>query len=378
MKLDKKQIKTILLLITFAVVLFVVLQNFKTVLDIILFILALFMPFILGICIAFVLNVLLKLIEEKWFAKLNKRNNKVWNKIKKPICLILTLLIVFGFLVFLLFLIIPELKNAVTIFIDNIPIYQEKLLDLANKLNLSSDTIESIKNGWNNLWESLFGYFKNNSKDFALMTLGVTTSIVSGVANFVLGIVFAIYMLIDKEKLLFQTKKVLYAFISQKKMDKVLEVGSVSNRVFSKFITGQFTEAVIIGVLCFIGMLILGLPYASTISVLVGFTALIPVFGAFIGTAIGAILIFVVDPLGALIFIIYIIILQQLEGNLIYPKVVGTSVGLPGIWVMLAVIIGGALYGIVGMLISVPICSIIYVLLAKTVNKKLAKSKINL
>ena len=125
-------------------------------------------------------------------------------------------------------------------------------------------------------------------------------------------------------------------------------------------------------------MLILGLPYASTISVLVGFTALIPVFGAFIGTAIGAILIFVVDPLGALIFIIYIIILQQLEGNLIYPKVVGTSVGLPGIWVMLAVIIGGALYGIVGMLISVPICSIIYVLLAKTVNKKLAKSKINL
>lgn len=378
MKLDKKQIKTILLLITFAVVLFVVLQNFKTVLDIILFILALFMPFILGICIAFVLNVLLKLIEEKWFAKLNKRNNKVWNKIKRPICLILTLLIVFGFLVFLLFLIIPELKNAVTIFIDNIPIYQEKLLDLANKLNLSSDTIESIKNGWNNLWESLFGYFKNNSKDFALMTLGVTTSIVSGVANFVLGIVFAIYMLIDKEKLLFQTKKVLYAFIPQKKTDKVLEVGSVSNRVFSKFITGQFTEAVIIGVLCFIGMLILGLPYASTISVLVGFTALIPVFGAFIGTAIGAILIFVVDPLGALIFIIYIIILQQLEGNLIYPKVVGTSVGLPGIWVMLAVIIGGALYGIVGMLISVPICSIIYVLLAKTVNKKLAKSKINL
>lgn len=378
MKLDKKQIKTILLLITFAVVLFVVLQNFKTVLDIILFILALFMPFILGICIAFVLNVLLKLIEEKWFAKLNKRNNKVWNKIKRPICLILTLLIVFGFLVFLLFLIIPELKNSVTIFLDNIPIYQEKLLDLANKLNLSSDTIESIKNGWNNLWESLFGYFKNNSKDFALMTLGVTTSIVSGVANFVLGIVFAIYMLIDKEKLLFQTKKVLYAFIPQKKMDKVLEVGSVSNRVFSKFITGQFTEAVIIGVLCFIGMLILGLPYASTISVLVGFTALIPVFGAFIGTAIGAILIFVVDPLGALIFIIYIIILQQLEGNLIYPKVVGTSVGLPGIWVMLAVIIGGALYGIVGMLISVPICSIIYVLLAKTVNKKLAKSKINL
>lgn len=375
---SKKQIKTVLLLITFAILLLVSLQNLKIILDIILFMLALFMPFILGICIAFVLNVLLKLIEEKVFAKLNKKKSKIWNKLKRPVSLVLTLLIVFGFLIFLLFLIIPELKNAVTIFIDNIPIYQEKIVDLANKFNLPADTIQTIKEGWNNFWDSILGFFKNNSKDFIEVTLGVTTSIISGVANFILGIVFAIYILADKEKLIRQTKKVLYAFTPEKKIKKVLEIGTVSNRVFSKFITGQFTEAVIIGILCFIGMLILGLPYASTISVLVGFTALIPVFGAFIGTAIGAILIFVVDPLGALIFIIYIIILQQLEGNIIYPKVVGTSVGLPGIWVMLSVIIGGSLYGVVGMLISVPICSVLYVLLSKSVNSRLAKNKIKL
>ncbi|MEG2311296.1 MAG: AI-2E family transporter, partial [Bacilli bacterium] len=312
------------------------------------------------------------------FKKLTLKNGKIWSKIKRPIALLLSLIIVFGFVIFLLVLIIPELKNAVTIFIDNIPIYQEKVIDLANKLNLSNDTIQIIKNGWENLTDSLFSFLKNNSKDFIQMTLGITTSIVSGIMNFILGLVFAIYMLADKEKLIKQTKKLLYALLPKKKVEKVLYVTTVSNRVFSKFITGQVTEAVIIGLLCFIGMLILHLPYASTISVLVGFTALIPVFGAFIGTAIGAILIFVVDPLGALIFITYIIILQQFEGNLIYPKVVGSSVGLPGIWVMLAVIIGGSLYGIVGMLLSVPICSILYVLLAKKVNEKLKKIKQNI
>ncbi|MEG0026299.1 MAG: AI-2E family transporter [Bacilli bacterium] len=378
MNLTKKQIKTILFFIAFAIILFVSLQHLNIVLDILLFILILFMPFILGICIAFVLNVLLKIIENKLFKKLTLKNGKIWSKIKRPIALLLSLIIVFGFVIFLLVLIIPELKNAVTIFIDNIPIYQEKVIDLANKLNLSNDTIQIIKNGWENLTDSLFSFLKNNSKDFIQMTLGITTSIVSGIMNFILGLVFAIYMLADKEKLIKQTKKLLYALLPKKKVEKVLYVTTVSNRVFSKFITGQVTEAVIIGLLCFIGMLILHLPYASTISVLVGFTALIPVFGAFIGTAIGAILIFVVDPLGALIFITYIIILQQFEGNLIYPKVVGSSVGLPGIWVMLAVIIGGSLYGIVGMLLSVPICSILYVLLAKKVNEKLKKIKQNI
>ena len=367
--MSKELMKKIILLITFAVVLFVSLQNLNIVLDITIFIISLFVPFILGIVIAFILNVLLKLIENKLLKNIPEKRFKL----KRAISLILTLIIVFGFIIFLLFLIIPELKNAITIFIDNIPIYQEQLLEFATKFNLSTETIDSIRVSLNSLWESILSLFKNNSSDFIEITLGVTTKVLSGITNFILGLVFAVYMLADKEKLIRQVKKLLDAFIPKKKIKKIIEIEKLSCDIFSKFIVGQVTEALIIGVLCFVGMLILGLPYASTISVLVGFTALIPVFGAFIGTAIGAILIFVVDPIGALIFIIYIIILQQIEGNLIYPKVVGSKVGLPGIWVMLAVLVGGSLGGIVGMLIGVPLCSIIYVLLTNYVNKKLIK-----
>ena len=365
--MNKKNIKVALLLISFGVILFVALQNINVLLDILFVIISLVMPLILGVVIAFVLNLLLKTIEKKLLYKIPDRKIKL----KRALSLSMTLIIVIGFIIFLLFLIIPELKNAIKIFIDNIPIYQEQIIDLAKKLNIPSETIDSLKNSIHSLWESLLVLFKNNSKDFVEATLGATTSIVSSIANFFLGFVFAIYMLADKEHLIRQVKKVINAILPKKKVGELYEIAKVSDNVFSKFITGQLTEAIIIGILCFIGMLILKLPYASSISVLVGFTALIPVFGAFIGTIIGAILIFVVDPLGALVFIIYIIVLQQFEGNLIYPKVVGTSVGLPGMWVMFAVLIGGALFGIIGMLIGVPICSIIYILSRKYVNKRL-------
>ncbi|MDD2238517.1 MAG: AI-2E family transporter [Bacilli bacterium] len=370
---SKKQINNILLIIFLAIVLLVTLQNINVVIDAIVYIIKLFSPFILGLCLAFILNVFMKKIEQKWFGRF--KNTKKWSKIKRPIAIILTLFIVFGLVVLLLFLVIPELKNTIEIFINNIPIYQAKSLELANKLNLSASTIEDINTSWKNLWSNVTGYFTNNSKDIIEVTLGLTSSIFASITNAILSIVFAIYMLANKENLISQTKKVLTAFVPKNKIGKILEVGTISNRVFSNFITGQVIEALIIGVLCFIGMLIIGLPYALTISVLVGFTSLIPVFGAFIGTAIGAVLIFVVSPIDALIFIIFIIVLQQFEGNLIYPKVVGTSVGLPAIWVLLAIIIGGSIYGVIGMLIGVPLCSIVYTLLSKFVNERLAKKK---
>lgn len=370
---SKKQIKNILLIIFFSIALLVALQNFSVIIDAIVYIIKLFSPFILGLCLAFILNVFMKKIEQKWFGRF--KNNKKWSKIKRPIAIILTLFIVFGLVILLLFLVIPELKNTIEIFINNIPIYEAKSLELANKLHLSASTIEDINTSWKNLWSNVTGYFTNNSKDIIEVTLGLTSSIFASITNAILSIVFAIYMLANKESLIRQTNKVLTAFVPKNKIGKVLEVGTISNRVFSNFITGQVIEALIIGVLCFIGMLIIGLPYALTISVLVGFTSLIPVFGAFIGTAIGAVLIFVVSPIDALIFIIFIIVLQQFEGNLIYPKVVGTSVGLPAIWVLLAIIIGGSIYGVIGMLIGVPLCSIVYTLLSKFVNERLAKKK---
>ena len=202
-------------------------------------------------------------------------------------------------------------------------------------------------------------------------SLGVASTVAGTITSLVLGIVFAIYILLKKEDLRRQIKKVMRAYLPEKKEKKIIEISELSNKIFGNFITGQCLEAVIIGVLCFIGMLLLNIPYASTISVLVGFTALIPVFGAFIGTIVGAFLILMVSPTKAIIFIIFILILQQLEGNLIYPKVVGKSVGLPGIWVLVAVTIGASVYGILGMLISVPLCSILYSIIRTNVNDKI-------
>ena len=201
-------------------------------------------------------------------------------------------------------------------------------------------------------------------------TVNITTSIVAAMVDIVLGIVFAVYLLSQKEKLGKQAKKSTRAILGDERSKRFLDITSLANKVFTKFVTGQVTEACIIGVLCFIGMLIFRMPYAAIISVLVGFTALIPIFGAFIGTGIGAFLILLESPIKAIWFVLFIIVLQQLEGNLIYPRVVGKSVGLPPIWVLAAVTIGGGLFGIPGMLFGVPVCSVMYVLFKEFVNKQ--------
>ena len=214
-------------------------------------------------------------------------------------------------------------------------------------------------------------YLKENSGTVIENVVGIATNVVTRIVNSTIAIIFAIYLLVDKESLLKQLNKILIAYLPEKRVNKIKKIAVLSNKTFANFVSGQLLEAFIIGVLCLIGMLILRIPYVATISVLVGFTALIPVFGAFIGTILGAFLIFMVSPLKALIFIIFILILQQFEGNLIYPKVVGKSVNLPGIWVLVAVTIGASVSGIVGMLISVPIVSVCYSILATNVNDRL-------
>ena len=201
-------------------------------------------------------------------------------------------------------------------------------------------------------------------------TVSVASSVIGGVVNFILAFTFSIYVVHQKERLGSQAKRLLYAYLPEARSDRIIEILSLSHKTFSNFITGQFTEAIILGALCFVGMSIFRFPYALMISVLVGFTALIPIVGAFIGTIVGALLIVTVSPIQALWFILFILVLQQIEGNLIYPRVVGTSVGLPGIWVLVAVTAGGSLYGIVGMLFSVPVSSVLYCLLRETVRRR--------
>ena len=369
MGLSKKMMKQVMILILITVLLFTGLNHLNYVLAFLNKILYLLIPFIMGLCIAFIFNVILKAVENKWLKFLNKYT--WWAKIKRPCSVILTLSLVFGLVVFIFILIIPELKNTFELLIQNIPLYQDQILKWAGQLDLSSDAIDILENGWKQFSASLLNFVQNNSSNFLNITIGFTTSIFTAVFNFIIGVVFAIYILLEKEKYGKQVKQILYAFLPKTKAEKTIELGLLSHSIFSKFVSGQLIEAVIIGILCFVGMLLLGLPYALTISVLVGFTALIPVFGAFIGTFVGAFLILIVDPIQAIIFVLFIIILQQFEGNLIYPKVVGTSVGLPSIWVMLAVTVGGSMMGILGMLISVPLCSIVYTLFRTYVKEKI-------
>ena len=364
--MKKVDIKDIKKLVIMAIVLIFAFIYISEIWSFVKFIIRIFMPFIIGLAIAFVLNVLMNTIENKWFKKWNTTT-----KVKRPISLLISIAIVLGFIVFLLLLIIPNLQNTIELFADSIPTYSRNLQNLLNGWGINADVISEIREVLDSLGTSLSEYIKNNSNQVIDVTLGIASNVVTGFVNITIGFVFAIYFLAQKEKIASQFSKVMDAYLPNKKISKIKEIATLSNKVFSHFVSGQCIEAIIIGILCFLGMVLLRLPYASTISVLVGFTALIPVFGAFIGTIFGAFLIFMISPLQAIIFVMFIIILQQLEGNLIYPKVVGKSVGLPGIWVLVAVTVGASINGVLGMLLSVPICSIIYSILATNVRIKI-------
>ena len=359
-------VKDLKYLILYTVVLVFAFLYIDKILSTLGYIIKLFMPFIIGLAIAFVLNVLVNVIEKKWL-----KNWKTKVMTKRAVSLLIALILVIGFIVFLLFLIIPNLQNTIAIFADSIPVYNENLQDLLNSWGIDANIINEVVEVLKSLGDTASTYIKENSNQVLETTLGIATNVVTGFVNVTIGLVFAIYFLAQKEKLNTQVNKLMDAYLPDKIINKIKDIASLSNKIFSNFVGGQCLEAIIIGFLCFLGMLILRLPYASTISVLVGFTALIPVFGAFIGTIIGAFLIFMVSPLQALIFIIFILVLQQLEGNLIYPKVVGKSVGLPGIWVLVAVTVGASVNGVLGMLLSVPIVSIIYSIVATNVKYRL-------
>lgn len=367
----EKNKKTIIELIIFTVVIIFAFVNIEALWSFITYIIKIFMPFIIGVMIAFVLNVLLNVVENKLFKKLNEKNGKVWKKIKRPTSLITTFIIIIALIAFILGLLISQLKNTATIFTENFDSYKKESIKILDKIGIDDKDIKVLNKNIEKIKGEVTSYVGDNKQEIVQTTFGVASSVVGPITSLVLGIVFAIYILLKKEDLARQSRKVLKAYLPEKKEKRIREIANLSNKTFGNFISGQCLEALIIGVLCFIGMFILQIPYASTISVLVGFTALIPVFGAFIGTVIGAFLILMVDPTKAIIFIIFILILQQLEGNLIYPKVVGKSVGLPGIWVMVAVTVGASIAGVLGMLLSVPICSVLYSILKTDVNNRI-------
>ena len=387
-ELNKKNIKKILLIITYTILLCFALIKFDLVLSILGYLLNLLKPFIFGFCIAFILNIPLSRIERGFKEKKKKQKSNVAKAkqettVKRTIkvsskvrvfSIILSLLIFVGIIFLTLFLVIPEFINTISIFKDSIPsafnTVQEWARDLMSNNQQVVEKINEFKPDWQQIYDEASVWIKSMASGLIGVSIDFIVGLFSGIINFFMGVIFAVYMLMQKEKLTSQLKRLVRAYLPEEKAQKLLYVGHITNDTFKKFFGGQFIEAILLGVLCFIGMTIFGMPYALTISVLVGVTALIPVFGAFFGTAIGAILILAVNPMQAFWFVVYIIVLQQIDGNFIYPKIVGDSVGLPGIWVMLAVLVGGNSLGILGMVIGVSIASVAYKLIKEYVEKK--------
>lgn len=366
--------KDIIIIISYIALVIFALVNFSKIIAFLGKVISIFSPFLLGIILAFVLNVLNNFIEKKIFGKI--KPSKIWNKIKRPLCITLSLILVFLTIFFVMNLLIPQLKNSASLFTDTLPAYKEDIIGILNKFDVDESTVNKVGEYLDNFGKVITDYIKGNSKDVITVTTEVATSVVNIISKGIITLVFAIYMIAQKETLSRQINKVMKAYLKPKTINKINTVGTLANKTFSNFITGQCLEALIFGSLVFVGMLIFRFPYASTIGVLLGFTALIPIFGAFIGTAIGFILIMMVSPVKAILFVVFIIVLQQIEGNLIYPRVVGKSIGLPGMWVLLSVTVGGSIGGILGMLIATPLCSLLYALFTKMVNDRLKSNKI--
>lgn len=375
MELNQKTMKKIKELILFTAIVVACLWKYKEVMEILGFILHVTFPFILGGAIAFVLNVPMSFIQRHLFSEERIEKRPVLQKLARPVSMMIVLFSVTGIVVLVMFVLIPQLGNtfanlgqSIQAFIPKVQIWAKNIFHGNQEI---MTWVNSLKFDWDKLMSTGIDFLGNGAGSVLDSTITAAKNIVSSITTFFIAFVFAVYVLLQKEKLGLQAKKVLFAFVRKSRAEAALEVLSLTYSTFSSFLTGQCVEAIILGSMFVVSMWIFRLPYALLTGIVIAFTALIPIFGAFIGCAVGTFLIFMINPVKALIFIILFLVLQQIEGNLIYPHVVGNSVGLPSIWVLAAVSLGGSLMGVVGMLVFIPIVSVIYALFREIVYLKL-------
>ena len=382
MELNNENMKKIRHLIVFTALIILCFWKYTIVFQAVKFVIGVVFPFILGGAIAFVFNVPMhfienRLIQEKW-----KEKYKIVRKTARPVSLVLTIIFVIGIVAAVLFGVLPQLTGTIAKLGYSIQTFIPKVQEWANDWFHNNKEVMAYVNqlefNWDKVIEVAVDWVSNGAGNIVESGVTAAVNIVSGFATFFIAFVFACYILLQKEKLGVQAKKVLFAFVQKGRAEAAIEVCSLTYRTFSNFLTGQCMEAVILGTMFVIAMSIFKMPYAWLIGILIAFTALIPIFGAFIGCAVGTFLIFMIHPIQALWFIVLFLVLQQIEGNLIYPYVVGNSVGLPSIWVLAAVSIGGSLMGVVGMLIFIPIVSVLYALFREIVYLKLKKNNIKI
>ncbi|MBP1561226.1 MAG: AI-2E family transporter [Oscillospiraceae bacterium] len=366
MSLDKKTALKIIGIASAIAAVYCALQNLAAVAGFLKTVLSMLMPFFTGAAIAFVINVPMRAVEKHLFPKSVKLA-----KLRRPLALVITLLAIVLAVAAVMILVIPQVVTTASNLGQQIPAFMAKGQEYIEKFFKDYPQIQGwiseFRIDWQNVLSSVSGWITSGLSS----TISVATSAVSGIVSAVIGFVFALYILLQKEKLGNQARMVLYALVPEKAADKTLEIALQANKTFSNFLSGQCLEAVILGCMFAVAMLILRMDYVALISVLIAFTALIPMVGAFIGCFIGTFLLLMEDPMQALFFVIMFLVLQQIEGNLIYPKVVGESVGLPAIWVLFVVTIGGKLMGVFGMLVMIPTASVLYALFREFVVKRL-------
>ena len=375
MNLNHENIKKIRGLVVFTVLLIIGIYRYDIVWSVILFIVNLLLPLLIGAAIAFILNVPMHSIEEKLFSKERKARSKAARKLARPVSMLTTLILVIGVLVLVVSVVFPELANTFILLGQNITTFIPKVQAWAEGMFATNAEIMSIVNNlqfdWHSLIDGAVSFLQQGASNAFSGAFSAIGSIVSGFVIAFIAFFFAIYILIYKEKLDTQVKKLMKAFLPKKLMDSILEIGSLSYRTFAGYISGQVLDAVILGAMFFVVMSIIRLPYPLLISMLITVTAVIPLVGTFIGFFVGCFLILVVSPVQALIFAIVYIVLQQVESQFVFPRVVGNKVGMPAIFVLAAVSIGGTLAGLVGMIIFIPLFSVLYTLLRRTVNVRL-------
>ena len=375
MEWNRQTVKSLLLVVCGGVAFYCGLQHLGVVAGAVVWLLGILSPFVLGGAIAFVLNVPMRAIERHLFP-----NRRRLTRLRRPLALVLTLVALTGVLTLAFCVIGPGIKDAVMSIAAQVPdafdrLYQ-RLLGLEQYLPQIKDLVGDLAIDWKSLSQKALSLAQSWGGSLISSGGGLMVGVVSGVSTFVIGLIFSFYILLQKEKLARQGRQVLYGLLPLKQADRALEVLRLAERTFSNFLSGQCVEACILGTLFVIAMTIFRMPYALLVGVLIALTALIPTLGAFIGCAVGALLIAITDPWKALAFIILFLVLQQIEGNLIYPHVVGSSVGLPSIWVLAAVTLGGKLMGVFVMLFFIPLCSVLYALFRDFVKGRLAEKKV--
>ncbi|RZT00490.1 AI-2E family transporter [Cuneatibacter caecimuris] len=393
--MNQETYKKIRKLIILAILLYLGVNHIDVVMNAVVWGLELIIPFIIGVGVAYVLNVPMRFVEKLLFGRVLRqagrqpyivvkpdeqesvksgRGVRLACRLARPVSLVVTILLVLGAVLLISLIVIPELTSTIVSLTDKIPAFLENVQEWAEEMFRKYpevvEKISAIEVNWTQMFNTVWDFLKNGAGGVLDSTVGMAVSIFSGAVNFMIGVTFACYILLQKEKLGRQATKVLRAFLPDRAVEKTLEVGRMSHKIFASFLTGQCLEAFILGMMFFVTMTIFRMPYAMLISVLIGFTALIPILGAFIGCVVACFLILMVSPIQMLAFLIMFFVLQQLEENLVYPHVVGNSVGLPSIWVLVAVTLGGNLMGISGMLLFIPLSSVLYTLFRGWVNQK--------